>query len=426
MVIKKPRGTYDLFGEEIEIFNKINDVLKTISNTYNCHEIKTPIFEHKELYIRNIGESSDIVTKEFYDFKDKSDRELALRPENTVGVIRCVVENKLLYTNPLPLKFYYLGPMFRYERPQSGRNRQFYQFGIEFIGVKNILNEIEGILFALEILKKLNITNWKLKVNYIGSIETREKWINSLKKYFSKYKDELSEDSKNRIEKNPLRILDDKVDGSKSFVKSCPKIEEFLTKEEKEESDNFIKYLKTIVNEFEFDNTLVRGLDYYSGPVFEIVSESNKLTGQSTIIGGGRYTKLTKELGDNDYTCFGFALGMERLMLAYRDENPFQSNNSVDVYIASIGSAESELVAMNFANQLRDLNYKVEVNFDLKKIDKQFKNSNKYNPKIILIYGDEDHKNKQVTLKNQKTLENKVIKLNELNNKIKEFFENNK
>lgn len=422
MIIKKPRGTYDLFGQEMELYNKICEELKSISKSYNCSEIKTPIFEHKELFVRNIGEASDIVTKEFYDFKDKSDRDLALRPENTVGVIRSVIENKLLYTQPLPLKFFYIGPMFRYERPQSGRNRQFHQFGIEFIGTKNLFNEVEGILFAIEILKKLNIQNWKLKVNYIGSLETRQKWINALKSYFKKYEKDLTEDSKNRIEKNPLRILDDKVDGSKTFVKNCPKIEEFLSNEEKEEFKSLHNYLKNVISNFELDDTLVRGLDYYSGLVFEFVSTSEKLKGQSTIIGGGRYAKLTKELGDDDYVCFGFALGIERLILAYCDENNFIRNNSVDIYVAAIGSIDSQIEVLKFVNQLRSNNFSVEANFDLKKIDKQFKNSNKYNPAIILVYGDEEHKNKKVSIKNQLTSESKIVDLKNINDEITKIF----
>ncbi|MDE5553254.1 MAG: ATP phosphoribosyltransferase regulatory subunit [Malacoplasma sp.] len=224
MIIQKPRGTYDIYDKEYNLFEKINETFNIVSRVYNFKAIVTPIFELKDLFVRNIGSTTDIVTKEFYDFIDKGGREIALRPEGTVSVIRSVVENKLYATNPLPLKLSYFGPMFRYERPQSGRNRQFWQLGAEFIGIKTIEDQVEAILMCRTLLSSLGIEKWELNINYIGGNESRKKWIDSLKSYFSKYVNELSDDSKSRINKNPLRILDDKVDGEKDFVKNAIKI----------------------------------------------------------------------------------------------------------------------------------------------------------------------------------------------------------
>lgn len=421
--ISKPRGTYDLFGKELDLFSYVSDSLRMISTLYNFKEIMTPIFEHKELFVRNIGENSDIVTKEFYDFKDKSDRELVLRPENTVAVIRSVVENKMLYKNPLPLKYFYIGPMFRYERPQNGRNRQFFQYGTECIGIKNCYEQVEIIFLCFAILQFFKITKFEFKINYIGGFETRKKWIDSLKKYFEQYKDELTEDSINRLEKNPLRILDDKIDGKKDFVKNSPKVEEFFNEQEQLEFNELKGILDLLKIDYKLDTTLVRGLDYYTGFVFEFVSTSKALTGQSTIIGGGKYSNLTNELGAENYDCIGFAMGIERLMIAIEDENPNESKDHIDIYFAPLKN--TKIASLLLINTLRAAGYIVESNFNFDKLDKHFKYGEKFNPRTIIIFGENEAKNKQIILKDQLNKKEHVIPidnmLDEINKIIKKF-----
>lgn len=421
MINQKPRGTFDLFGEDVELFNIICENLKKISKVFNFKEIITPIFEHKELFVRNIGSSSDIVTKEFYDFKDKSNRDLVLRPENTVGVIRSVVENKMLSTNPLPIKLFYLGPMFRYERPQKGRTRQFFQFGVEYIGIKNVYQQVEMILMSSEILKSFGILKYEIKINYIGDFETRTKWINELKKYFLKYKKELTQDSINRLDKNPLRILDDKVDGEKEFVKKAPKVKDFFNDNEKKEFNDIQEVLKSLNINFKIDETLVRGLDYYSGLVFEFVSTSNQLTGQSTLIGGGKYQNLIKEMGLNvNHDCIGFALGIERIAIAINEENKTDLENKIQVYVASVGDTAKNSIKL--IQELRSNAIITESNYEITKLEKHFKYAEKFNPDIIIILGEKELKEESVILKDQKNQKSKKIKINNLIEEIKNIF----
>lgn len=416
MNITKPRGTNDIFYKDINYYNYIVDTLMVVSKLFNYNQIITPIFELKDLFIRNIGETSDIVTKEFYDFFDKGNRELVLRPEGTVPVIRSIVENKLLNSKTPPLKFFYIGPMFRYERPQNGRSRQFNQFGIENVGIKSPYDQIEVIQMAITILESLNIKNYSLKINYIGNIDTRKKWIDELKKYFLNHKDKLTEDSKNRIDKNPLRILDDKIDAKKDFVINAPKIDQFLTKDEIDE----IKFIKDTLYllkvKYEFDSTMVRGLDYYFGLVFEFVSNSKELS-NSTIIGGGKYTKLVKELGGPDCDCVGFALGIERLIKAFELENKELKNSGIDIYVASLGN--TKLSVLVISKLIRALGYSCEINYNIEKLDKHFKYAEKFNPKIILVFGEKEKANESIIIKNQLTKKEIVVKLDLLQETLK-------
>lgn len=420
MEIKKPRGTIDIFGSYLDDFQYIENIFKNTSELYNYKKIETPIFEEYRLFSRNENDSSDMVNKEMYVFKDKGDRLMALRPEGTAPVIRSVIEEKMLDKSPKPIKFYYISKMFRYERPQSGRLRQFHQYGIELIDNDSIYNEIQAMLLAIELLKKININNYTLKINYIGNFESRNKWNEALKEYFKKHINSLSEDSKNRIDRNPLRILDDKIDGKKDFVLNAPTIDIFLTNDEKEE----ISLLKKILSEnnimFEFDNKLVRGLDYYTGVVFEIVSNSEKLQGQSTLIGGGRYSKLFSEIGVNkDVTCFGFAAGIERILIAFRDENiNIKTSNDLLVYIANISSNNSYII--DILNKLRESGISCDSNFLIKKIDKHFKYAEKFNTRFILIIGDKEIANNNVVIKDQKNMREENISINKLVSYIKE------
>lgn len=416
MRIEKPRGTNDLYGDKLDNFNYIVDTLKKVAQKYNYSEIVTPIFESKELFVRNVGSTTDIVTKEFYDFKDKGNREMALRPEGTVAVIRSVVENKLIFNSyNQSLKLFYVGPMFRYERPQNGRSRQFNQFGIENIGIKSEFNQIEIILMIIQMLKELNIKQYELKINYIGNFDTRKKWIDSLNNYFSKFKDQLTADSNNRINKNPLRILDDKVDGKKDFVINAPDINQFLNEKEKQEIDFLLNQFNELKINYKYDKTLVRGLDYYFGFVFEFVSLQKDLD-FSTIVGGGKYCKLMSELGADDYDAIGFAIGIERLVRAYELENDFVNKNKLDIYFASFQETKNQ--AIKIIDNLRNNGFSVECDYSVNKLDKHFKYASRLNPKYILIFGKKELENNKIVIKNQLNNEEKIVDLNSLLNEL--------
>lgn len=416
----KLRGTIDIYGEEIIYYNYVTSSLRIISNLYGFSEIITPIFEGKNLFSNNIGDDTDIVTKEFYDFKDKGGRDVVLRPEGTLPVIRSVVENKLTYTETLPLKYFYIGPMFRYERPQSGRQRQFTQYGVEYIGIKNNYQQVEIILLALNILNTFKIKNFSLKINYIGSLETRTIWIEELRKYFLKYKKDLTEDSINRLKKNPLRILDDKIDSKKEFVKNAPKIDDFLTEKEVQEKNELINLLNTFKINFEFDSTMVRGLDYYSGLVFEFVSNLNILNNQSTIIGGGKYENIFSKFGQDNLVCIGFAIGIERLIVALKQENPIDVSEKFDIYFANL--IENNVTSLFIISLLRSAGFAVESNLATFKLDKHFKIAEKKNPKIILILGQKELSEEKIIIKNQDTKKEKLVKIDLLLKEIQKIF----
>ncbi|MGL5246023.1 MAG: histidine--tRNA ligase [Mycoplasmoidaceae bacterium] len=412
-MIKKPRGTIDISGNFSEFFFNFCRFLEDVSWSYGYSRVETPIFESKELFCRNDDDTSDMIVNEMYTFTDKGNREITLRPEGTASIARFVVEEKILHKEKHPLKYFYIGPMFRYERPQSGRQRQFYQYGIECISLESIYDEIEIILLAKTIVEKLNIKNTILKLNYIGNKETRKKWNIELKKYFKKNIDLLTQESQNRIEKNPLRILDDKIDSKKKVVKNAPTISNFLTKEEKE----YIELFKNIMDKnsvkFEWDNTLVRGLDYYTGIVFEIVSNEKNVT----IIGGGKYEKIFSEIGEDDYPCFGFALGMERTISIAELNSLDDYKRKNLIYFANL--TKNDFDSFNIINNMRENGINVITSYDTNKLKQHFKISEKYNPDIILIYGDKEKENYEIIIKNQNTQKEEKIKLNSLIKKLK-------
>lgn len=422
MKYSRPRGTVDIYDENIDYFNFVYDTLKMISKIYSFKEMQTPIFEPIELFQKNIGEATDIVTKEFYNFRDKSNRELVLRPEGTLPVARSVIENKLLHTGLLPLKYFYIGSMFRYERPQSGRQREFHQYGVEYISIKNIYQQIEIIMLSLNILNTFKLKKFVLKINYIGTLETREKWIDSLKNYFMKHKKSLSKDSVERINKNPLRILDDKEDSKKECVINAPTIDSFLTENEIKEKNEIIDILNKSKINYIFDQTMVRGLDYYSGLVFEFCSTLESLSNQSTIIGGGKYENMFSQMGEDNHVCIGFALGIERLIIALQDENPFISRDSLDVYFANI--TEDNFVPLIIISMLRSSGISVDTNFNIFKLDKHFKSAEKLKPKLILIFGNKEKSAEKIIIKNQKDNKEKIVKLDSLVKEIEKILRN--
>ena len=415
MVFQKPRGTADWIDLENKKINRIYDILKAISNLYVINQIDTPTFEHLDLFLKSVGQTSDIVNKELYNFTDKGNRNLALRPEGTASVIRAYVENKMYANNNDVTKLFYLFNLFRYERPQSGRMREFHQYGVEFLNVKSFLSDVEILLLANDILNIFNLSdNVILKINNLGSFKQRELWINELKQYFSKFKSELSEDSLNRLDKNPLRILDDKVDSQKEFVKNAPKLSSFLSKEDQNYFNNIINTLDTLKIKYEIDYNLVRGLDYYTGLVFEFVSLDNDLIGKSTIIGGGRYSNLIKQTGGPDYEGIGFAIGIERLLMLLNKYNyDFKLDNFIDVYIGCENSISS-IIGITLANKLRNLGFKTNIEYEVFKKDKNFKNAIKQNAKYFIWINKDSINSQNILVENLANNEHQIINLKDI------------
>ncbi len=418
----KIRGTEDRFDLDARNLNFLIGLFSRLSELSGYNPMITPIIENSDLFIRSVGNSSDIVTKEFYDFKDKGDRHVVLRPEGTAGIIRALVENKIIYSKQLPIKTYYYGPMFRYERPQSGRLRQFNQFGIECVGTNSVYDDADILSLAVLFLNLLQLKNYTISINNIGNYESRNKWIEQLKIYFKKYEKDLTEDSIKRINTNPLRILDDKVDGKKDFVKNAPKIDAFLTQKEKDDFNIIVESLKKMNINFTIDQTLVRGLDYYTNFVFEINSTAPELAGQPTLVGGGRYSYLVKELGGSDLSCCGFAIGLERILIQLACENKQHVEPaSIDVCLACLSNDQrAKSIAFIIANTIKLKGMSCICNYDSSKLEKHFKYAKDNNAKFVIILGDKEIQNDTVIIKDQRSLTQQEIKVNKLFDYLKE------
>ncbi len=388
MIISKAKGCYDLYGEEAKKFKMAEKVIEEVMEIYNINYIRTPVFENSELFRRGVGEETDIVSKEMYEFKDKSDRSLTLRPEGTAGVVRSYIENKMTNNLVKPVKFYYLEPMYRYERPQKGRYREFTQFGIEVLGESNPLIDMEVISAVIEIFNRLGLENIKLKINTLGDKETREKYKKLLIDHFNNYKDNLCSDCQRRLVTNPLRILDCKIDREKDFFKEAPKIRDYLSEKSKKYFEKIEEYLKSLNIDYEIDDNLVRGLDYYDELVFEIEVDS------STICGGGRYNRLVKELGGDDTCAFGFAIGMERFLSLL--ELPKETEDLT--YILALSDSE-RLEALKLARYLRNNNKRVDFDTESKSLKSQFKKSDNLNSRYLIFINDEKLKYGKVEIK---------------------------
>lgn len=424
---KRPRGTKDLYGTEELIFSFTERLLIDIATLYNFSRIRTPIFEFKPLFVKTNGEETEIVQKEMYEFQDKKGRELVLKPEGTAPTIRAVIENKL-YSSNSDLKLFYLNSMYRYERPQKGRQREFYQFGVEYIGDKNILKDVELIRMGNTILQSLKIVDYKLEINNLGTQETQQKYFEALKKYFNKHIDDLGEDAKNRVNTNPLRILDDKKEMNKPYYKNIPSIANYYSKEDNIYWKNLINILDSLNIKYIINHKLVRGLDYYSDLVFEFIDVSSD-SSQNTIIGGGRYNQLVAKLGGPKVSGAGFAVGIERLINSIDKELiKTISLSSIDVFVANI-SSDTSLFASTLVELLRNSGLKSESNLVANKLTKLFKSSMKYNPKFIIIIAPKEMSEGKVIIKNQLNKQQETILIEDIvshiTKKIGANYENN-
>ena len=411
-LIKAVRGTKDIIGEEAKKYIYISNVAQKMFENYGYNFVKTPIFEETELFKRGIGEATDVVEKEMYTFKDRGDRSITLRPENTASLVRCYLESAI-YAKEEISRFYYNGSMFRYERPQAGRQREFNQIGLEVFGEKSPKVDAEVIAIGYKFLEKLGISDLEVKINSVGSKESRTIYREKLIEHFSKHLDDMCDDCKDRINRNPLRLLDCKVDKDKDFYKSAPNIIDFLFEDERKHYEDVKKYLDIFGIKYTEDPTLVRGLDYYSSTVFEIVT--NKLGSQGTVLGGGRYDNLLKELGDKDIPAVGFATGVERIMMLLGENYP---KNNPDVYIAWLGENTSE-TALKIAESLRDNDIKVYIDYSEKGMKSHMKKADKLSVRYCIILGEDELNKGIVLLKDFSTREQKEVKIEEIVNQIK-------
>lgn len=402
-MIQKPKGTYDGYGEFITKYDYIKRIFSDLCNEYNINYIDTPIFESSELFHRGVGETTDIVSKETYDFKDRGDRNMTLRPEGTAGVVRSVIENKLYIS--LPLKLWYEGPMFRYERPQSGRYRQFRQAGVEIFGDPTPLMDANVISLMVKFYQRIGLKGIKVRINSIGNKESRENYRDALLKHFKPYIKDLCEDCNNRFEKNPLRILDCKVDSDKDFMKNVPNIIDYLDETSKKHFDDVLKYLDLMEIEYVIDNSLVRGLDYYTDTVFEVEASIEGFGSQNVIGAGGRYNNLVENMGGPSTPGVGFAFGIERIINALEAEDiKVIDDKGIDAYILPVSENELEY-SMTLASFLRDNAFKVDMDYTNKTMKAKFKEADRYNAKFIIIIGEEEAKKDILTVKDNLTKE---------------------
>ena len=413
-MIQKPKGTYDVYGEYGKKVKVLEGILEDLMQIYNYEYFRTPIFEASTLFHRGVGDTTDIVTKETYDFVDRGERDMTLRPEGTAGIVRSYIENKY-YGNPnVPSKIWYYGPMFRYERPQSGRYREFYQFGVEVFGSNDPLMDAEVISIPVNFYKMLGLKQIKVHLNSLGDNESRDAYREALKKHFEPHLDELCEDCKVRFEKNPLRLLDCKVDKDLDVMKNVPKILDYLNEESKNHFEKVKEYLEAMKIDYIVDPNCVRGLDYYTNTVFEVEAEVSGFGSQNVLCAGGRYNNLVKTLDGPDTPGVGFALGFERLITALDFENiKLLDEDYIDAYVIPMSEKE-KAYSISICNALRMSGYKTDMDFMSRNLKSNFKQSERLNSKYIIIIGEEEVKTNILTIKNNETKEEFKVELENL------------
>ena len=404
-MIQKAKGTYDVFGLYGKKLLYVEELIEGLMEKYNYEYFRTPIFESSNLFHRGVGETTDIVTKETYDFKDRGDRALTLRPEGTAGIVRSFIENKMYGNHTMPVKSWYYGPMFRYERPQSGRFREFYQFGVEVFGTDSPLADAEVISIPVNLYKLLGLKGIKVNINTLGDNESREMYREALIKYFEPHINNLCEDCKERFLKNPLRILDCKVDAKSDILKNAPKTIDYLNEKSKKHFEDVKKYLDSMHIEYEVNTKLVRGLDYYTHTVFEVEASVEGFGSQNVLCGGGRYDNLVETLDGPKTSGVGFAMGMERLMTALdyeKVEMPLIDN--IDCYIIPMSENENDYAA-HLCVDLRLNGFIVEIDYNNRNLKNNFKNADRLNTKFVIIIGEEEKNTNIITIKNNQTKE---------------------
>ena len=407
--VKSIKGTHDILPNQTEDWQELEMQVHKTSNLYGYSEIRTPIIEAASLFNRGVGEETDIVSKEMYSWEDKDKSIISLRPELTAPVVRSYIQHNLGGQSPLQ-RLYYIGPSFRRERPQKGRQRQFHQFGVEAIGSANPEQDAEVISLGWDILKSFGIKSLELKLSSIGSKSCRENFKSELVKYLNPFIPKLSEVSQRRLEKNPLRILDTKNKDEIEIVKSAPKIEQFYTKDDQNYFFSVQKFLNDLEIPFKIDPLLVRGLDYYTQTTFEICSEN--LGAQDALLGGGRYNGLVGSLGGKDAPAVGFAAGMERVIIAAKNRKKISPK--IPTIYAICTNDEAMGILQNSAKQLRSIGYKVICETLRRSMRSQMRDANKSNADYVMIIGDEEFNSRTIQLKDLKNGEQEKVDLEKI------------
>ena len=413
MKLQKPKGTQDILPADSAKWQYVENVARETFKKYNYGEIRTPMFEHYEVISRSVGDTTDIVTKEMYDFHDKGDRHITLRPEGTAPVVRSYVENKLFAPEvQKPVKVYYIGSMFRYERPQAGRLREFHQLGVECFGSKNPATDVETIAMAYQLFNTLGIKEVTLHLNSLGNTESRLAYRQALIDYLTPMRDTLSKDSQRRLDENPLRVLDSKEKEDKVAVENAPSILDYLDDESQAHFDEVRAMLDSLNIPYVIDTNMVRGLDYYNHTIFEFITTIDK--SELTICAGGRYDSLVEYFGGPETAGFGFGLGLERLLLVLDKQGiELPVEESLDVYIAVLGSGANGK-ALELVQAIRYQGFKAERDYLGRKIKAQFKSADTFKAKSVITLGESEVESGQVNVKNNATREEVTVSFEEL------------
>ena len=413
MKLQKPKGTQDILPADSAKWQYVENVARETFKKYNYGEIRTPMFEHYEVISRSVGDTTDIVTKEMYDFHDKGDRHITLRPEGTAPVVRSYVENKLFAPEvQKPVKVYYIGSMFRYERPQAGRLREFHQLGVECFGSKNPATDVETIAMAYQLFNTLGIKDVTLHLNSLGNTESRLAYRQALIDYLTPMRDTLSKDSQRRLDENPLRVLDSKEKEDKVAVENAPSILDYLDEESQAHFDEVRAMLDSLNIPYVIDTNMVRGLDYYNHTIFEFITTIDK--SELTICAGGRYDSLVEYFGGPETAGFGFGLGLERLLLVLDKQGiELPVEESLDVYIAVLGSGANGK-ALELVQAIRYQGFKAERDYLGRKIKAQFKSADTFKAKTVITLGESEVESGQVNVKNNATREEVTVSFEEL------------
>lgn len=413
-MITKPKGCHDIYGMEAKRWQYVNTIIDALCEKYNYKYMRTPIFEASELFHRGMGETTDVVTKETYDFIDRGNRNMTLRPEGTAGIVRSYVENKMYGNMPQPVKVYYNGTMYRYERPQSGRDRELTQFGVEAIGSNDPMLDAEVISIPVNLFKVLGLQEIKVNINTLGDKVSRDLYKQALIEYLEPHIDELCEDCKERYKKNPLRILDCKVDHENDIIKNSPKTIDYLNEESKKHFEEVKKYLSLMDIDYVVEPKLVRGLDYYNHTVFEIEAKVDGFGSNNVLAAGGRYNGLVEMLDGPETPAVGFACGMGRILLALELEGiEIVKEDALDAFVMYVSDTEKEY-ATTLTQELRMNGFKVDTEYTGRGLKGQFKQADRLNSKFLIILNDEDLKNDSVKVKNNKTKEEELVEIDYL------------
>ena len=414
VITQAPKGTKDVLPSEVYKWHELERIIRELAENYGFYELRTPTFEHTELFLRSVGDTTDVVQKEMYTFNDKGNRSITLKPEGTASTVRAFLEHGL-YNQPLPLKTYYFTPVFRYERPQAGRLREHHQFGVEVFGAPEATLDAELIAFALNIFKNIGINDLSVNINSIGCPACRKNYNEALMAFLSSKREKLCSTCKERLERNPLRVLDCKVPSCREELKDVPVILDYLCPECEEHFNNLKLTLDQLGINYKIDPMIVRGLDYYSKTVFEIIY-TNAQNESLTVCGGGRYDGLTSQMGDVKTAGAGFGMGLERVLMIMSEQGlDFARPEPAQLFIASMG-AQAAAKALKLACILRSAGVKADSDHSGRSIKAQLKYANKLEFKNVLVIGEDELNNGIYRLKNMSSGEEQAIKENELIN----------